>query len=66
MPAGMEYRDPEAAALYRTWRTEELIRLRAAFLRDKRKRGVSLETIEFAAGRIEIIDRILKEREQCP
>jgi hypothetical protein len=55
-------RDADVIALYRTWTTDQLLRLRRAFAADQRQRGVTLATIAFCEGRLAIIDAILTER----
>jgi hypothetical protein len=55
--------DAEIVALYSTWNTDELIRLRTSFARIVSDRRSSPETKEFYTGRIAMIDAILNERD---
>lgn len=53
-------------SLYKSMSTESLEQLRSAFVldRDNAYGEASDETIAFATGRIEVIDRVLAEREK--
>jgi hypothetical protein len=48
--------------LYRSMRTDEVRRVRAAFQGDRDEPGAKPHTIAFAEARLQLLDRILAER----